>query len=250
MRALGLSLSLSLVSVRALAAAPADPTAPNADAGGLSQEQVEAYLDSHALPKSPGLTADGVAGDRVAGDQGGYAEAPPPPPRHRGVVLEASPGVYFPLGAMGHVSPPSPWLQIDVGYELSTWFMVLGHADLTMANTSYAAQPPPPRTFAQYGVGAAGRFQHQFTDWFAAHLQVEVGVSEVTEDVLHVYGFADADTLGPFYGARLGLEWLQVNPHTAVVLHGTLRDYPTLHRTNDQDPTLSLIGALSLRYAF
>lgn len=206
----------------------------------LTREQVEAYLDSHALPKSPGL----------AGDGGAFAEVPPPPPRHRGLVVEASPGVYFPVGAMRHVSPPSPWLQVSVGYELAHWFMLLGHADLTIASTSYAAEPPPPRTYAQYGVGAAGRFQLTFNEWLAAHAQVELGMSEVTEDVLTVYGYDDADELGLFFGGRLGVEWLQVNPHLALALQGTVRNYPNLERALDDDPPLVVIGALALRYAF
>lgn len=226
----------------AVAPAPAEAAegAPADGAAGLTQEQVEAYLDSHALPKSPGLT----------GDSGAFAEVPPPPPRHRGLVIEASPGVFFPMGSMRHIAPPSPWLQFDVGYELANWFMLLAHADLTIADTSYAAEPPPPRTYAQYGFGVGGRFQYQFTDYFAAHVQVELGLTDVTEDVLAVYGFDEADELSMFFGGRLGIEWLQVNPHTALVLHGTIRDYPSLERINDSDAPLALIGALALRYAF
>ncbi len=217
----------------------APPVASNAPEPTL--EQVEAYLDSHALPKSP---------EQGGGDQGTYEEVPPPPPRHHGLVVEASPGAFFPLGAMRHISPPSPWLQVDVGYELWTWLLVLAHADFTVASTSYAAEPPPPRTFAQYAFGAGARFQVPLSDWLAAHAQLELGLSEVTEDVLAGYGFADADELGLYYGGRLGLDWLQANPHLAVGAHATLRDYTNLERTNYGDAPLALIGALTLRYAF
>jgi hypothetical protein len=206
-----------------------------------SREQVEAYLDSHALPKSPHQTG---------ADEGTYQEVPPLPPRHHGLVVEASPGVLFQLGALRHISPPSPWLQVDVGYELWTWLMVLAHADFTVASTSYAAQPPPPRTFAQYAFGAGARLQVPLGETFAAHAQFELGLSEVTEDVLGVYGFAEADELGLYYGGRLGLEWLQTNPHLAVGAHATLRSYSNLERTNYGDAPLGLIGALTLRYAF
>ena len=51
-------------------------------------------------------------------------------------------------------------------------------------------------------------------------------------------------------GGRLGLEWLQANPHLAVGAQATLRSYSNLLRTNYNDAPLGLIGALTLRYAF
>lgn len=207
--------------------------------GEPTRAQVEAYLDSHALPKSAS-----------SGDQGAFADVPPPPPRHRGLVVEASPGVLFPVGAMRHVSPPSPWLQLGVGYEPWTWLLLLAQADFSVASTSYAAEPPPPRTFAQYAFGAGVRFQLASSDAFAAHAQAELGLSEVTEDVLTVYGYDDADELGLYYGGRLGLEWLVPNPHLAVGAQATLRNYTNLERTNDGAAPLGIIGALTLRYAF
>jgi hypothetical protein len=223
------------------AANDSETPAPTAAPPEPSREQVEAYLDSHALPKSPHQT--GV-------DLGTYEEVPPLPPRHHGLVVEASPGALFPLGALRHVSPPSPWLQVDIGYELWTWLLLLAQADFTVASTSYAAEPPPPRTFGQYAFGVGARAQFPFSEHFAAHAQLELGLSEVTEDVLRVYGFRDANELGLYYGGRLGLEWLQANPHLALGAQATLRSYSNLTRTNYDDAPLGLIGALSLRYAF
>ncbi len=230
--ALGATLTLASLPCYAAPASSPEP----------SREQVEAYLDSHALPKSPHQAG--------AGDEGTYQDVPPPPPRHHGLVVEASPGALFPLGALRHVSPPSPWLQVDVGYEVWTWLLLLAQADFTVASTSYAAEPPPPRTFGQYAFGAGARAQFPFGEHFAAHAQIELGLSEVTEDVLAVYGFREADDLGLYYGGRLGLEWLQANPHLAVGAQATLRSYSNLLRTNYNDAPLGLIGALTLRYAF
>jgi hypothetical protein len=165
-------------------------------------------------------------------------------------VLETGAGAVFQLGALRHVSPPSPWLQVHLGYEVAEWFMVLVNADLTLADTSYAARPPEPRTYAHYAVGAGGRFQFRLASWLAAHAQLELGISEVTEDVLEQYGYRQADSLGFHYGARLGLEWLQVNPHLALGAQGTLRNYSGLDRANNADAPLAAIGALTLRYAF
>lgn len=202
-----------------------------------TRQEIEAFLDSHSLPK--GSVSDGTV-----------AEVPPHPPRHRGVVLETSAGVEFPLGALRHVSPPSPWLQLSLGYELADWFMVVALADLSLANTSYAARPPEPRTYAHYAFGAGARFQLPLTSWLATHAQLELGVSEVTEEVLAQYGYRQADDLSLHYGARLGLEWLQVNPHMALGLQGTFRNYTGLDRSNNADAPISVIGALALRYAF
>jgi hypothetical protein len=210
---------------------PAQPT----------QAEIAAFLESRSLPRS---IEDGGA------EQGSTEEVPPPPPRHRGMVLEASSGAVFPLGALRHVSPPSPWFQLHLGYEPTSWFMVLLNGDFTLANTSYAARPPEPRTYAHYAVGAGGRFQLQLAEWFGAHGQFELGASEVTEEVLVQYGYTRSDRLSFHYGARLGLEWLQPNPHLAVGLQGTFRNYPGLDRSNDASPPTALMLGATLRYGF
>lgn len=216
------------------AGAPSDDATTNREP---TRQEIEAYLDSHGLPKGDGQRAAPL-------------EVPPLPPRSRGWVLETGVGAVFQLGALRHVSPPSPWLGVHLGYEVAEWFMVLANADLTLADTSYAARPPEPRTYAHYAIGAGGRFQFRMASWLAAHAQLELGVSEVTEDVLEQYGYRQADSLNFHYGARVGLDWLQVNPHLALGLQGTLRNYSGLDRTNNADTPLAAIGALTFRYAF
>lgn len=226
-------------------AAPSETDAPLLAPEGTAPEgkrtptraEIEAFLDSRSLPKSSQAT-------------GTSREVPPPPPRHRGMVLEAGTGVVFPMGALRHVSPPSPWFQLHLGYEPAKWFMVLINGDFTLANTSYAARPPAPRTYAHYAFGAGARFQFTLAEWLGVHGQLELGASEVTEEVLAQYGYTRADQLSFHYGARLGVEWLQINPHLALGLQGTFRNYPGLDRTNDASAPTALMTALALRYAF
>jgi len=243
-----------LAALMAFSAAPAAPAAtsradervPSSEADGSgrppdgkrqpTRAEIEAFLDSRSLPQSS--------------QAGASLEVPPPPPRHRGMVLEAGTGVAFPLGALRHVSPPSPWFQLHLGYEPAKWFMVLINGDFTLANTSYAARPPAPRTYAHYAFGAGARFQFSLAEWLGVHAQLELGASEVTEEVLVQYGYTQADELHFHYGARLGVEWLQINPHLALGLQGTFRNYPGLDRINDASAPTALMTALALRYAF
>lgn len=235
------TLSFLALLSGASAAAPeeAEPPPAAGDEGVIqpTREEIEAFLESRSLPQSDARPASPL-------------EPPPPPPRHRGVVVEAGSGAAFPLGALRYVSPPSPWFQFQVGYEPTTWFMALVNADFTLANTRYAARPPEPRTYAHYAFGAGARFQLAIGERFGAHAQLELGASEVSEEVLVQYGYTRADRLNFHYGARLGLEWLQINPHLALGLQGTLRNYPGLARVNDSDPPTAVIVAALLRYAF
>ncbi len=215
-------------------------TASSPAARAPTRAEVEAFLDSRALPKT------GSFADRPVPRE----EVPPPPPRKRGLVVEGTMGALFQLGALRHVSPTSPWFQLLVGYEFTDWFLLAAQGDFTIADTSFASQPPPPRTYAEYAVSGAPRFQLTIVDPISAYVQFELGVASATEDVLQVYGYRDADELSLFYGGRLGLEWFMKNPHLALALSGTVRNMPGLERNNSADAPLVIIGAGTLRYAF
>ncbi|HET9932401.1 MAG TPA: hypothetical protein VFQ35_16970, partial [Polyangiaceae bacterium] len=136
MRLPALSLALTLIATPHLAVA--------ADAGGertLSTEEVEAWL---ARP-SGAPNQDTLAPSAE--------EAPPPPPRKHGFTIETGVGALTHLGPLSHVSPTAPWFHLQVGYEPFRWLMVFAEGDLSFANTSYAAQPPPTRTYRLYGFG-------------------------------------------------------------------------------------------------
>jgi len=206
----------------------------------LTPEEIDAWLDSRAMPKS-------------SGEAGGNddLEAPPPPPRKKGFVLESSVGVMGQIGRLRHITPNAPWFGLRLGFEPLRWLMVFVDSDLFVASTSYAHPPPPPRSFAFWNAGAGFRLTFKPTDRFGAYLQGSLGAGRATEDVLRLYGYRHAHELGLYEGAELGLEWYQVNPHLALSVHGGVRNYPrALVRDRDAQPPMTWLGGAGLRYTF
>jgi hypothetical protein len=206
----------------------------------MTQQEIEAWLDARA-----------VSGTRDVGKVDEPPEAPPPPPRRKGVVLESSIGVLGHLGPMKNVSPTAPWFHIQLGYEPFKWLMVFAESDIAFSDTSYANPPPDPRAYVLYGFGGGLRFTLKPTDRVGVYLQGSIGAARVSEDVLGVYGYEDADTLNPYFGAQLGVEWYQVNPRYAIAMHGGIRDYPDgFARERSTESPLAWIGGLAIRYTF
>jgi hypothetical protein len=206
----------------------------------LTPEEIEAWLDSRAMPAA--------RGDRGGDDE---ADAPPPPPRGHGFVLESSLGVLGHLGHMKNISPAAPRFGLRFGYEPLAWLMLFIEADLFVASTSYARPPPPARTYAFWNVGAGLRFTLRPSDRFGLYLQGSMGGGRATEDVLEVYGYQDSAELNIYAGSELGLEWYQINPHLALALHGGVRHYgANLKRERDTEPPLAWLGGAALRYKF
>lgn len=207
----------------------------------LTPEEIDAWLDSRAMPKS---RADAPAS---ADD----ADAPPPPPREHGWVLESSVGVLGHVGHLKNISPSSPWFGLRLGFEPLRWLMVFAETDLTIASTSYAHRPPPPRSYVLFSFGAGVRLTYKPVDRIGVYVQGSLGGGRATEDVLEVYGYRNADRLGFYQSAELVLEWYQVSPHLALAVHGGVRNYPrTLKRDRDTDPPLAWLSGLALRYTF
>jgi hypothetical protein len=205
----------------------------------LTPEEIDAWLDSRAMPKSQA--------DRSSDD----AESPPPPPRERGFVIESSIGVFGQAGHLKHIAPVAPWFGLHLGFEPLSWLMVFAEGDLFVASTAYARQPPPPRSFAFFSFGGGVRLTLKPGDRFGVYLQGSLGGGAATEDVLEIYGYQHADELGMYQSAQLGFEWYQVNPHLALALHGGVRNYPrTLKRDRDSQPPLGWLSAVALRYTF
>jgi hypothetical protein len=203
----------------------------------MNPAEVEAWLESRALKAST--------------DAGETPEVPPPPPRDYGFVVETSVGALTHLGDMKHVSPTSPWFRAMFGWEPLRWLMVAASADVAFGSTRYANPPPGPRGFVLFGFSAGPRFTLEPTDWLGLFLQGEIGIAEVSEDVLGTYGFDDADQLGPYFGGMLGFEWFQVNPHYAIVGSGGVRSYAQiLDRPRSSDPPLAWMASLGLGYTF
>jgi hypothetical protein len=206
----------------------------------LTPEEIDAWLDSRAMPKSQG--------DHGPDDD---AEAPPPPPRKKGFVLESSIGVMGQAGHLKNITPAAPWFGIRFGYEPLRWLMVFGESDVWVASTSYAHPPPPPRSFAFWSFGAGFRITVKPSDRVGLYLQGSLGAGRATEDVLELYGYPHAEELGLYQSGELGVEWYQVNPHLALAAHGGARNYPrTLKRDRDSQPPVTWLSGLALRYTF
>ena len=226
-----LSVLLGLLAPR-LARAAEEPNQRQ-----LSPEEIEAWLDSRALPSS---------------DQGSTAgEAPPPPPRHHGLVIESSVGALGHIGPMKNVSPTSPWFALRVGFEPFKWLMLFGEADVSFATTAYASPPPPPRAYWLYGFGGGVRFTIGLGEHFGVFLQGSVGGARISEeDVLSIYGYEDANDTNAYFGGMLGFEWYQINPHLALALQGGVRQYNGLQRARASAGPVAWVSAVALRYAF
>jgi hypothetical protein len=207
----------------------------------LTPAEIDAWLDSRAMPKSEGARDTGDSDD----------QAPPPPPRKKGIVLESSMGVLGQVGSLKHIIPNAPWFGVHLGYEPLRALMVFAESDLFVASTSYAHQPPPPRSFAFWNVGGGVRLTLKPTDRVGVYVQGSVGGGRATEDVLKIYGYRHADSLGFYQSAELGLEWYQVSPHLALVAHGGLRNYPrNLVRDLDNGAPITWLASAGLRYTF
>ncbi len=245
-------LSVSFRGVRRLAALACGlgllSLAQNARAGDpepkerqLSPQEIDAWLDSRAIPPSQ-------SGRAASAEE---PDAPPPPPRKHGFVLESSIGVMGQLGHLKNITPTAPWFGLRFGYEPLRWLMVFAESDLFVASTSYASPPPPPRSFVFWNVGAGFRLTFKPVERVGVYLQGSLGAGRATEDVLELYGYQHAEELGMYESAELGVEWYQVSPHLALAVHGGVRNYPrTLKRDLDSQPPMTWLSGLGLRYTF
>jgi len=233
-------LPLVLVALSTLAgtARAADDNQP--ERREMTQQEIESWLGERPATEP-----------RDVGKVEPAPEAPPPPPRRRGVVLESSVGLLAQLGPLSKVSPTAPWFHLQLGYEPLVFFMLFAESDIAFSDTSLANPPPDPRAYALYGFGGGARFTLHPTERIGVYAQGTIGAARISEDVLRVYGYRDADALNPYFGAMLGLEWYQINPHYALALHGGIRSYASgLGRERSSDPALAAIFGLALRYAF
>jgi hypothetical protein len=231
---------LAVLTAAFCAALPAAAQEEDPERRTMTQQEIEAWLDARNVPG---------AGDVEAVDE--PPEVPPPPPRSQGLVVQGSVGALGHLGPMKNISPTAPWFHLLVGYEPLSFLMAFAEADVAFAGTSYANPPPEPRSYAFYGFGGGLRLTLHPTERVGIYAQGSLGLSTISEDVLHVYGFESADELNLYYGGVLGLEWYQVNPHYALALHGGVRNYDAgFARDTGGGVALAWIGGASIRYAF
>ncbi len=187
-------------------------------------------------------------------------EAPPPPPRRNGFVLEQSLGAVGFAGKFGGlVGHPTPWLETQIGYELFKCkegcpfeIMIFGEGDLTYGDTGSSVGPSQNRPFPLIGFGGGLRFGFQFTRRFGIYVQGLAGgdVAYVQSGVLANFGFASAEGVGFQVGGRAGIEWFQVDRHLGIGLSGGARYMLNLAYEVGGDLPLTWDATFDLRYAF
>jgi hypothetical protein len=131
--------------------------------------------------------------------------------------------------------------------------MLFGEGDLAFTDTSGTQEPPKTRAFPVIGFGGGARFTIRFTDRFGIYLQGSLGAmkADIAHNALAIIGFKDAEALHPYVGARLGIEWYQVDRHFALGLTSGIRDAQGFAKIggSGDTPLVFDVGA-SLRYAF
>jgi hypothetical protein len=180
------------------------------------------------------------------------AEAPPPPPYKKSLVVDSALGALVFLGKFGRTAPPAPWIRTQVGYEIFTPLMVFAEGELGFTDTSGTQDPPKTRAFPLFGFGGGARFTLRFTDRFGVYVQGSVGglKADIRQRALEIIGFKDAESLNIYFGGRLGLEWYQLDRHFALGLTSGLRDATGFKRTIGSDTPLVFDAGASIRYAF
>jgi hypothetical protein len=235
MRAFAFGLGLLAATWCARPAWAAEETKERA----ITTGEIESWLD--AEPGTPTADQGAAPGE----------EEPLPAPRRHGLVVESGLGMLWQVGALKNVTPAAPLFQLRVGYEFFDFLMPFIELDVAFCTTAYASEPPPPRSYWQYGGGAGARATLPVGRIFALFAQGSLGLSRISEqNVLSIYGFPDADEFNPYFGGELGFEWYQVNPHLALAAHGGARYYQGLTRDQGGGPPLATLGTLDLRYAF
>jgi len=210
-----------------------------AEAAKEPQQYDETALKA-ALDETPGAS-------KKIEKAGSALEVPPPPPRKSGVVVEGSFGAMGFLGKLNTVSPAASMFHAQLGFEPFRWLMVFGEGDLSFTSTRYS---PPSRGYSMYAFGGGGRITLDLTERVSVYGQVDFGLMAVSSNVLHSYGFYDAENLNGYIGGTAGLEWYQADPHYALAIYGGVRDSQGFHRAISGDIGLAWRGAAAIRYAF
>jgi hypothetical protein len=180
------------------------------------------------------------------------AEAPPPPPYKKSLVIDSALGALVFLGKFGRTAPPAPWIRTQVGYEIFAPLMVFGEGEIGFTDTSGTQDPPKTRAFPLFSFGGGARFTLRFTERFGVYVQGSIGAMEadIRKRALEIIGFKDAESLGLYVGGRLGLEWYQLDRHFALGVASGLRDATGFKRTIGSDTPLAFDAGASIRYAF
>lgn len=180
-------------------------------------------------------------------------EPPPARPRRAGLVLETSAGALGFVGQFRHVAPTAFWLHGQLGYEVSRWLMLLGEAELAYTDTSEAVDESHVRVFPIWGFGGGARATLHATERVAMFVQGDIDAigADVPHDSLAIYGFRNVESLNPAFGARLGIEWYQLDRHLALSVQAGTRYASSFAKfLASSDIPLLWDAAACLRYTF
>jgi hypothetical protein len=192
---------------------------------------------------------------RVGGPEAADPSDAPPPvrPHQKGLVLETTLGVLGFAGEFRHVAPPAYWTHAQLGYELLSWFMLFGEAELAFTDTSESQDASHSRAVPLWGFGGGARATVRHKD-VAGFVQASVGglTAQVPHGALTYLGFGDAESLHAQFGSRVGLEWYARDRHLALCLQGGPRIAQGFSRAILNAGTLPLMwdAAVGFRYTF
>jgi hypothetical protein len=179
--------------------------------------------------------------------------APPPRPRHSGLVLESTLGALGFAGQFRHVSPTAYWLHGQLGYEILPWLMVFGEGELALTDTSESQDESHNLGFAMFGFGGGVRVTVHASERVAIYGQGDAGalMANVPHGALALLGFREAESLGAQFGGRLGVDWYQVDRHMALcaAFGGRLAEGFAKKSATSDVPLLWDFGA-GVRYTF
>jgi hypothetical protein len=237
--ALGVALGGPILSLAGAGVARAQGTdAPSATVAP------DAQIDISTTPEeAPAAPAAGT---------GAFAEAPPPRPRRKGLVLESSVGVLGFAGQFAHVAPPAYWMQLQLGYEVTDWLMFFGEGELAFTGTNEQQDASQVFQFPIWGFGAGARATIHASPRVAIFVQAQLDAltADVPHDALTILGFRNAESLNPSIGARAGIEWYQVDRHVALCVEGGARDATGFAKVTTNDFPLMWESAFAIRYVF
>jgi hypothetical protein len=181
-----------------------------------------------------------------------FAEAPPPRPRRKGLVLATSVGALGFAGQFGHIAPPAYWMQAQLGYEVTDWLMFFGEGEIAFTGTSEAQDESQAFQFPIWGFGGGARATVHASPRvaFFGQAQIDGLTAAVPHDALTILGFRNAESLNASFGARIGIEWYQVDRHLALCVEGGARDATGFAKVTANDFPLMWDSAFAVRYVF
>jgi hypothetical protein len=174
-------------------------------------------------------------------------------PRRPGLVVETTVGMLGFAGNFRHVSPPAYWVHGQVGYELTRGVMVYVDSEAAWTDTSESQQEADTLPVVLWGFGGGIRGTIHATERVAVYAQAGAGAfaADVKHDELTVLGFRNAESINPSAGARIGIEWYQMDRHLALAAACGARYAEGFARVvGTGDLPLVWDAGLSLRYTF